>query len=114
MTDFYHRAQPLADVSALLEESRAAFAKKRAAGEIEGWNLRRTIEAEVEEAKRKRDEAAAARRKAQSDHINDIDDDDDEPEAEEELPDFSSVESIERLGGEKLKEMLKGMGAKCG
>ena len=33
MTDFYHRAQPLADVSALLEESRAAFAKKWAAGE---------------------------------------------------------------------------------
>lgn len=114
LTDFYHRAQPLADVSALLEESRTAFAKKWAAGEIEGWNLRRTIEAEVEEAKRKRDEAAAARRKAQSDHINDIDEDDDEPEEEEALPDFSSVESIERLGGDKLKEMLKGMGAKCG
>ena len=32
----------------------------------------------------------------------------------EALPDFSSVESIERLGGDKLKEMLKGMGAKCG
>ena len=60
LTDFYHRAQPLADVSALLEESRALFAKKWSAGEIEGWNLRRTIEAEVEEAKRKREEAAAA------------------------------------------------------
>ena len=34
--------------------------------------------------------------------------------AEEALPDFSTVESIERLGGEKLKEMLRGLGAKCG
>lgn len=90
------------------------FAKKWAAGEIEGWNLRRTVEKEVEEVKRKREEAAAARRKAQSDHINDIDEDDEEPEAEEALPDFSSVESIEQLGGEKLKEMLRNMGAKCG
>ena len=114
LTDFYHRAQPLADVSALLEESRAAFAKKWAAGEIEGWNLRRAMEAEVEEAKRKREEAEAARRKAQSEHINDIDEDDEEAEAEEALPDFSTVESIERLGGERLKEMLRGLGAKCG
>ena len=57
LTDFYHRAQPLADVSALLEESRALFAKKWSAGEIEGWNLRRTIEElqEILDSDEKRD-----------------------------------------------------------
>ena len=47
----------------------------------------------------------------------DIDDDDETPANEtpsEEIPDYSSIESIEKLGADKLKEILQGMGAKCG
>lgn len=113
MTDFYHRAQPLVDVASLLQEERDEFSRKWEKGEIDGWNFRQSVEAEIEEVKKKRAAEAEARRKAQSEHINDIDDDDDVP-VEEEIPDFSTVESIEKLGADKLKEMLKNMGAKCG
>ena len=50
-------------------------------------------------------------------NINDIDDDDETPANEtpsEEIPDYSSIESIEKLGADKLKEILQNMGAKCG
>lgn len=100
-------------MASLLQEERDEFSKKWEKGEIDGWNFRQNVEAEIEEEKKKRAAEAEARRKAQSDHINDIDDDDDVP-VEEEIPDFSTVESIEKLGADKLKEMLKNMGAKCG
>ena len=88
----------------LIQEIRDEFEKKWELGEVEGWSLRQTVETEIEEAKKK----------AQAESINDIDDDEDtHPEATE-VPDFSSIESIEKMGMEKLKEILKSMGAKCG
>ena len=100
----------------LVQEIRDEFDQKWQRGEVEGWSLKQTAEAEVEEAKKKAAADAAAKKKAAAESINDIDDDE-EPAAaaaETEVPDFSSVESIERLGLAKLKELLQGMGAKCG
>ena len=99
-----------------MQEIRDEFDQKWQRGEVEGWSLKQTAEAEVEEAKKKAAADAAAKKKAAAESINDIDDDE-EPAAaaaETEVPDFSSVESIERLGLAKLKELLQGMGAKCG
>ena len=80
-----------------------------------GWSLRQTVENEIEEAKKKAEAEIAARKKAQAENINDIDDDDDRTQQEvTEIPDFSSIESIEKMGMEKLKEILQSMGAKCG
>ena len=66
-------------------------------------------------------EAAEARQKARVTDINDIDDDEDDAvngnpseEGEDAIPDYSSVESIEKLGLDKLKELLQKCGAKCG
>ena len=102
----------------LVQEIRDEFDQKWQRGEVEGWSLKQTAEAEVEEAKKKAAADAAAKKKAAAESINDIDDDE-EPAAaaaETEVPDFSSVDSIERLGLAKLKELLQGMGAaaRCG
>lgn len=98
----------------LIQEIRDEFEKKWELGEVEGWSLRQTVETEIEEAKKKAEAELAAKKKAQAESINDIDDDEDtHPEATE-VPDFSSIESIEKMGMEKLKEILKSMGAKCG
>ena len=115
LTSFYHRSQPLFDVDGLIQEIRDEFEKKWESGNIEGWSLRQTVENEIEEAKKKAEAEIAARKKAQAENINDIDDDDDRTQQEvTEIPDFSSIESIEKMGMEKLKEILQSMGAKCG
>ena len=117
LTSFFHRSQPLVDVDSMIEDIRGDFAKKWEAGQIEGWNLRSGIDKSIEEAKKKQAEAAEAKRKQQAMNINDIDDDDETPANEtpsEEIPDYSSIESIEKLGADKLKEILQSMGAKCG
>lgn len=98
LTSFYHRSQPLVDVDGIVEEIRGEFAAKWSKGDVEGWNLRRSIQQEID----------AEKKKQESKNINDIDDDDDTP------IDYSSVESIEKLGGDKLKSILQGLGAKCG
>ena len=101
----------------MIEDIRGDFAKKWEVGQIEGWNLRSGIDKSIEEAKKKQAEAAEAKRKQQAMNINDIDDDDETPANEtpsEEIPDYSSIESIEKLGADKLKEILQSMGAKCG
>ena len=86
------------DVDGVVEEIRDDFAAKWSRGEIEGWNLRKTIQQEID----------AEKKKQEVKDINAIDDDDDTP------LDTSSVESIERLGADKLKSILQGLGAKCG
>ena len=82
----------------MVEEIRDDFAAKWSRGEIEGWNLRKTIQQEID----------AEKKKQEAKDINAIDDDDDTP------LDTSSVEAIERLGADKLKLILQGLGAKCG
>lgn len=117
LSSFYHRSQPLFDVEGLIQEIREEFEKKWESGEIESWSIKSSIQAGIEEAKQKAAAAAEARKKAQIDSINDIDDDDDDAnqgEGEEAVPDYSSVESIEKLGLDKLKELLQSIGAKCG
>lgn len=116
LTSFFHRSQPLVDVDAMINDIRSDFSSMWEKGEIEGWNIRSSVEKSIEEAKKKQAEAAEARRKQQAANINDIDDDDDEPAnvSSEEIPDYSSIESIEKLGADKIKEILQSMGAKCG
>ena len=82
----------------MVEEIRDDFAAKWSRGEIEGWNLRKTIQQEIDTEKKKQE----------AKDINAIDDDDDAP------LDTSSVEAIERLGADKLQSILQGLGAKCG
>lgn len=100
----------------MINDIRSDFSSKWEKGGIEGWNIRSSVEKSIEEAKKKQAEAAEARRKQQAANINDIDDDDDEPAnvSSEEIPDYSSIESIEKLGADKIKEILQSMGAKCG
>ena len=86
------------DVDGVVEEIRDDFAAKWSRGEIEVWNLRKTIQQEID----------AEKKKQEAKDINAIDDDDDAP------LDTSSVEAIERLGADKLKSILQGLGAKCG
>ena len=86
------------DVDGVVEEIRDDFAAKWSRGEIDGWNLRKTIQQEID----------AEKKKQEAKDINAIDDDDDAPF------DTSSVEAIERLGADKLKSILQGLGAKCG
>ena len=86
------------DVDGVVEEIRDDFAAKWSRGEIEGWNLRKTIQQEIDTEKKKQE----------AKDINAIDDDDDTP------LDTSSVEANERLGADKLKSILQGLGAKCG
>lgn len=99
-----------------MEDIRNEFAGKWDRGEIESWNIRSSVEKSIAEAKKKQEAEAAARRKQQADNIYDIDDDDDQTTEtpSEAVPDYSSVESIEAMGADKIKEVLQSMGAKCG
>lgn len=100
----------------MMQDIRSDFAQKWEKGEIEGWNIRSSVEKSIAEAKKKQAEEAEARRKQQAANINDIDDDDDTvtETPSEAIPDYSSVEAIEKMGADKIKEVLKEMGAKCG
>ena len=116
LTSFFHRSQPLVDVDGMIQDIRKEFSDKWEKGAIEGWNIRSSVEKSIAEAKKKQAEAQEARRKQQTENIYDIDDDDapqDETPAES-VPDYSSVEAIEAMGADRIKEILQSMGAKCG
>ena len=99
----------------MVDDIRDDFEKKWEEGSIEGWNVRSSLEKEIEEAKKKQAAEAEERRRQQINSIYDIDDDETPEETpSESIPDFSSVESIEKMGADKIKEILKNMGAKCG
>eukprot|EP00899_Mesostigma_viride_P026672 jgi/Mesvir1/718/Mv17326-RA.2 len=92
LRSFHDRTQPLADTDALMQAAEREFEDKWAAGEVPGWEDQGTLGPRG---------GAVARPDADAEAVLNLDE-------------FESVEELEAVGGDKLKEALVALHLKCG